>query len=158
MRRVIIESPYGSEDEEIVKRNIAYAREALRDCLLRGEAPLASHLLYTQVLDDRNPEERKLGIEAGHAWIRDAGRVVFYLDYGASPGMQQAWEKAYMYRIPTEKRFLYSNLEEVQPEEGLRPLLQAIGNMGLNPDLEFKLKPYTEEKHMPKLKSPFPEH
>jgi hypothetical protein len=44
MRRVIIESPYSGD----VETNVAYARAALRDCLSRGEAPLASHLLYTQ--------------------------------------------------------------------------------------------------------------
>ena len=44
MRRVIIESPYAG----FVKRNEDYARECLRDSLMRGEAPIASHLLYTQ--------------------------------------------------------------------------------------------------------------
>ena len=42
MRRVIVESPYAGD----VERNIAYVRAAMRDCLMRGEAPLASHLLY----------------------------------------------------------------------------------------------------------------
>lgn len=63
MRRVIIESPYAGD----VELNAQYARECLRDSLTRGEAPIASHLLYTQpgVLDDAVPRERALGIEAG---------------------------------------------------------------------------------------------
>ena len=66
MKRVILESPYAGD----LGRNIKYPRACLRDSIHRGEAPLASHLLYTQegVLDDGDPEERKLGIEAGLAW------------------------------------------------------------------------------------------
>lgn len=68
MRRVYVESPYGSNDPETIRRNIEYARACLCDCLLRGEAPFASHLLYTQVLRDEVPEERELGMEAGFSW------------------------------------------------------------------------------------------
>lgn len=53
--RVLIESPYAGD----VERNIHYAREAVLDCLKRGEAPYASHLFFPQVLDDLKPEERK---------------------------------------------------------------------------------------------------
>ena len=53
MERVIIESPFAGD----VDRNLRYARAAMRDCLLRGESPYASHLLYTQpgVLNDDIP-------------------------------------------------------------------------------------------------------
>jgi hypothetical protein len=86
MRKVVIESPYGGS----VARNVKYARAALRDCLLRGETPYASHLLYTQtgVLDDTIPEERKLGIEAGFEWRAGAEATVVYIDFGVSMGMK----------------------------------------------------------------------
>ena len=60
-RLVILESPYFADTEDGVEQNVKYARQCLRDSLLRGEAPLASHLLYTQpgVLDDRVPDERE---------------------------------------------------------------------------------------------------
>src|SRR5690606_24498929 len=45
---VIIESPYSGD----VERNTEYARSCLLDSLRRGEAPIASHLLHTQVLED----------------------------------------------------------------------------------------------------------
>jgi hypothetical protein len=59
MKLVVVESPYAGD----VTRNLEYARAAMADCLARGEAPFASHALYTQigVLDDTKPEERKLG-------------------------------------------------------------------------------------------------
>jgi hypothetical protein len=64
----------------------------VRDCLKRGEAPIASHLLYTQpdVLRDDAPDERKLGIEAGLAWACVAEAMVVYVDHGVSPGMRNA--------------------------------------------------------------------
>lgn len=85
MRLVIIESPYAGD----VERNVAYAREAIRDSLIRGESPIASHLLYTQsgILRDEDPTERALGISAGHAWRRVCDAVVFYMDHGMSSGM-----------------------------------------------------------------------
>jgi len=83
--RVVVESPYTGD----VERNIAYARAALGDCLGRGEAPFASHLLYTQpdVLDDTDPTQRRRGIDAGFAWGVEADAVVVYRDLGISPGM-----------------------------------------------------------------------
>lgn len=89
MRLVILESPYGSDDPKIVERNVRYARAALRDSLLRGEAPIASHLLYTQpgVLNDQDPKERQHGIDAGLAWRQVAEATVVYVDFDISPGM-----------------------------------------------------------------------
>ncbi len=91
-RRVILESPYAGE----VNANVIYARRALRDSLMRGEAPIASHLLYTQrgVLDDLVPEERQHGIDAGLAWGGQAEMTVCYVDRGISRGMEYGIEKA----------------------------------------------------------------
>lgn len=82
---VIIESPYAGD----IERNLAYVRDCLRDCLQRGEAPLASHALYTQpgVLRDDVPEERALGMEAGFAFRDVASKTVVYDDLGVSRGM-----------------------------------------------------------------------
>lgn len=89
---VILESPYAGD----VRTNLAYARACMADCLRRGEAPYASHLLYTQpgVLDDTVPEERTLGIEAGLAWGARADMTVVYMDRGISPGMKQGVQRA----------------------------------------------------------------
>jgi hypothetical protein len=83
---VILESPFAGD----VERNVAYARACMRDSILRGEAPYASHLLYTQpgVLDDTNPAERALGIGVGFEFRRVARKTVFYVDLGWSSGMR----------------------------------------------------------------------
>ena len=88
MKLVILESPYAGD----IAGNTDYARRAMRDSLERGEAPLASHLLYTQpdILDEHKPEERARGIAAGLEWRRVADSAVFYTDRGWSGGMLAA--------------------------------------------------------------------
>jgi hypothetical protein len=103
--RVVLESPYAGD----TIRNVNYARAALRDCLGRGEAPIASHLLLTQVLNDDDPGERNVGLVAGTSWIQIADRVVFYQDLGFSPGMEAARQEAQRFGVPYETRTLGAN-------------------------------------------------
>lgn len=102
MIKVILESPYAGNIEE----NISYARKCVRDSLLRGESPIASHLLYTQegILDDNIPKERELGINAGLEWEKVADKHVFYTDLGISKGMEYAMNYAIINNIPVEFR------------------------------------------------------
>jgi hypothetical protein len=59
---------------------------------MRGEAPIASHLLYTQdgILNDDDMVERMLGISCGLAWLPKSDYSVFYTDKGWSSGMLAA--------------------------------------------------------------------
>lgn len=98
MRLVVVETPFAHArgDKDAQRRVWRYLRAAMRDCLLRGEAPFASHGLYTQpgVLDDWNPEQRTHGIEAGLAWGERADARVVYGDLGISNGMALGIAKA----------------------------------------------------------------
>lgn len=104
MRLVIVESPYAGD----VERNVRYGRAALADCLRRGEAPIASHLLLTQpgVLDDSVPADRTLGMLAGHAWYAGADACVVYNDLGLSNGMKLGIVAAQAAGVPIEWRSL----------------------------------------------------
>ncbi len=104
MRLVIVESPFAGE----VEKNILYARLCVRDSLSRGEAPIASHLLYTQngILDDNIPEERQWGIDAGLAWRGVAEASVVYTDLGMSRGMEYGIKAAEASGNPVEYRTL----------------------------------------------------
>lgn len=84
--RTIIESPYAGN----IERNMAFLRAAMRECLLKGEAPYASHAIYTQpgVLRDEDPAERKHGIDAGLAWSEAGQKIVVYTNFGISRGME----------------------------------------------------------------------
>ena len=88
MKRVIIESPYAATPGRTVHQNVEYARAAMRHSLYMREAPFASHLLYTQSLDDTVPPERAMGIEAGLVWGLVADLVAVYCDHGLSKGMR----------------------------------------------------------------------
>lgn len=151
MKLVILESPfapnlehawasraYASDAEfEAAKAheldyNVRYARAAMRDCLTNhGEAPSASHLLYTQegVLDDTIPDERKLGIDAGLTWRAATEKSVVYLDRGLSGGMKYGIAKAKADGKEVVGRYL-------DPA-----VLQALGipTVAVDPDLLAKL-------------------
>lgn len=87
MKLVILESPFAASNLYSVEEHVRYARAALRASCYLGEAPIASHLLYTQALDDENPIERQMGIDAGLAWRYASEGTVVYQDYGISKGM-----------------------------------------------------------------------
>jgi hypothetical protein len=114
MRRVVIESPYGSTDPRVVAENVAFARACMADCLKRGEAPYASHLLLTQkgILNDSDPNERALGIMAGLVWGESADLVAVYTDRGISSGMKQGIKAAQASGTPIEYRTLWERLLE----------------------------------------------
>lgn len=103
---VILESPYAGD----IELNLRYARACMRDCLIRGEAPLASHLLYTQsgILDDGDPFQRKLGIDAGLVWGTFAAKTVVYTNLGISKGMQYGIDHALKNNRVVEYRSLES--------------------------------------------------
>jgi hypothetical protein len=92
LKLVILESPYAGD----IEANVEYARACVRDSLSRGEAPIASHLLYTQpgILRDDVAEERRWGIDAGLAWKAVAHGSVVYTDRGITRGMEYGIEAA----------------------------------------------------------------
>ena len=102
--RVVIESSYAGD----VALNLKYLRACMRDCLCRGEAPYASHGLYTQegVLNDDDPVEREQGIQAGFCWREVADKTVVYTDLGISGGMVYGIAHAKQHNKPVEYRTL----------------------------------------------------
>lgn len=117
MRLVVVESPFAGRHGAAcrclpcwfdVERNKRYARALLRESLLRGEAPIASHLLYTQerVLDDTVGAEREMGIEAGLLWGEKASATVVGSDLGTSRGMKAGIERANLAVRPVLHRTL----------------------------------------------------
>ena len=69
-----------------------------------------SHLIYyihkDGILNDKNPDERKLGIGEGLAWASHADAKVVYTDRGISEGMKFGIEKAIESGRPVEYRTL----------------------------------------------------
>jgi hypothetical protein len=118
VRRVVLESPYAGD----VEANLRYARACITHSVRLGEAPIASHLLFTQpgILDDNHPGERAMGIGAGHAWIDVADKMVVYTDRGISKGMLQGIAIALDKEVPVELRSIKWDEEAkgaVSPEQ-----------------------------------------
>ncbi len=90
----VVESPFSAKTKNELLINLQYAILAVRDSLSRGEAPYASHLFYTQMLDDNDVYERQQGIEAGLNISRLAEQTVVYSDLGISNGMKYGIESA----------------------------------------------------------------
>ena len=63
---VYIASPLSGD----VEQNLQFARQACRYAISEGVVPFAPHLLYTQMLDDSDPEERQLGIDMGNRMLK----------------------------------------------------------------------------------------
>jgi hypothetical protein len=124
MRLVILESPYAGD----VEANVEYARRAVRDSLSRGEAPIASHLLYTQpgILDDNKSDERQWGIDAGLAWRKVAEGSVVYVDRGISGGMIYGMKAAWATNRTINFRSIEGNQHLV--DKAVKDFWDKIGN------------------------------
>jgi len=117
-----LESPFAGQ----IELNTLYARFCMHDSIVNhGEAPYASHLLYTQpyVLDDDIYEERQLGIQSGLEFNSVTDKTVLYIDLGESPGMTQAELAALMDNREIERRNL--------PEKSMKKFWEAAVTEGL---------------------------
>ena len=112
-RRVILESPYSGDTE----KNVEYARACVRDCVLRNESALASHLLWTQegILNDNIPQERGLGINMGLVWGEVADATVVYTDLGITEGMMIGIRHADLASRPVEFRSIHGKKDPSTP-------------------------------------------
>lgn len=123
MKLVVIESPLAGD----FARNIRYARLCVYDSIQYGEAPFASHLLYTQCLDDEDPEQRKRGMYAGFSWGARAALCAAYVDFGISGGMQSGIDRALGLGIPVVQRRLSHSLLLAVDGEGPFKLIATKG-------------------------------
>ena len=64
-KKVYIVSPYAGDTEKNVKAAIGYCRFAID----KKTIPVASHLIYPQILDDNSPAEREIGTMYGLALL-----------------------------------------------------------------------------------------
>ena len=85
MRTVYICSPYSGD----TKRNKQYARELTAHAIQLGYAPITPHLYITECLDDNEPSQRDLGLNAGLALLSVCDIIIVGIKYGISVGMER---------------------------------------------------------------------
>ena len=130
----VIESPFSAPTIDELVRNIQYAMLAVRDSLSRGEAPYASHLFYTQMLDDNDSAERQLGMDAGLTICQHADQTAVYVDLGVSHGMEYGINTAKKAAWATTERRLFP--DTASPDEINALLLQEYEKHDLpSPDV-----------------------
>lgn len=93
-KNVILVTPFMNEDPAMAEKMKRYGKRATRDSILKNEAPLASHLFYYSVLNDRDPIERDIGLQSQLSWLKVADLVVVYVDFGITPAMKVAINNA----------------------------------------------------------------
>lgn len=116
--KVVIESRFSGKTIEELVRNKKYALACMRDSMLRGEAPYASHVIYAHphFLDDFEASERAVGMHAGFIWGDLAVKTVVYADLGISSGMEMGILRAKELGREVEYREL-GYVPIVSPEE-----------------------------------------
>lgn len=77
-----------------IKRNKEYARELTKAAITNGFAPITVHLYITEVTDDNDPEERKIGMAAGMRILEHCKYILIGNRYGISEGMKAEITKA----------------------------------------------------------------
>lgn len=130
---VAIESPFKPSDAtvdqyqgrysraELLRQNLIYARLCLLNALMRGEAPLASHLLYTQVWSERE-DLRESGIMAGMEIHHRVDLIALYVDIGISSGMRFAVDNGKLLGVEQTRRMIL-NASDKDPRELLAEMV-----------------------------------
>ena len=81
---VFVCSPYSGE----VDKNVIVSRQICQLAFDCNCHPFAPHLIYPDILDDSNDEDRKKGIDSGIA-IMSLCSVIFQLDVELTRGMKE---------------------------------------------------------------------
>ena len=99
-KKIYVASKYAGD----IQINIENAIWCCRYVIDRGYMPIASHLLYPQILDDSIPRERELGLMFGLALLAGCDEVwVFTVNGEVSSGMEKEIEEAKRLGIPVRQ-------------------------------------------------------
>ena len=82
-----------------IEANVKFAIRCCRAAIQQGHTPIAVHLLYPQILDDRNPAERKKGLELGLNILRHCA-AAWVCGTRISSGMEGEIQAAQQLNIP----------------------------------------------------------
>lgn len=86
VKKIYVASKYAGD----VAANVKTAIKCCRYVINQGYMPVASHLLYPQILNDNNPRERELGLKFGLALLSTCDEVWVFMSGGViSKGMEQ---------------------------------------------------------------------
>ena len=94
-RKIYVASKYAGD----VEKNTAFAVNCCRRVIEDGCMPIASHLLYPQMLDDNNPDEREMGLMFGLALLAVCDEIWVFGEVSARVAREVAEAKRLKKRI-----------------------------------------------------------
>ena len=123
--KVYICSPFAAYGQSTVQTNIAEAKRYCHYAIERKCQPVASHLLYPKVLDDRNEYEREMGLSFGLSLLAECTQVWVFRrrDGTISTGMAAEIGFAKKLRIPV----VFINDPKAYGGHGWNPLRTGSG-------------------------------
>ena len=98
MKIIYVASPYAGD----IEKNTEFAKTACRFVMNEGHAFFCPHLLYPNILDEQNPEQRQLGLDMGLAMLQSSDELWCFGDH-ISHGMMNEIEEAKRLSLPTRK-------------------------------------------------------
>lgn len=119
-QRVILESPFAGD----VASNVKYAKALIHDLAYQGVAASASHLLYTQMLDDTKDFDRNLGINKGLDYAHNKDSIIG-IDRGISTGMKYGIQRAINENRNYTFKTLSKNKKVISEVNSLRDIQDA---------------------------------
>lgn len=106
-RKVYVVSKFAGD----IPNNVKLARQYCRFAASKKYIPIASHLMFPQFLNDKDPKERELGLLYGLALLKCCYEVwCFGTDISA--GMKQEIEEAKRLNKPI--RYFTTDMEEIK--------------------------------------------
>lgn len=119
MKLIYMASPYAGD----IEKNTKFAKRACRHVMNEGHAFFAPHLLYPQLLNDANPQERQAGLAMGLAVLPRCDELWCYGEH-ISHGM--------LLEIQEADRLGISVCRVMEQEQGF-----VIGNVKANVKTEM---------------------
>lgn len=128
-RKVIyLSSPLSGKTESDVDRNIAFVKRAARFAIKQGVMPYIPHLTLPTILNDKDPEERALGISLDLDLLERCDELWMFVENGISSGMKTEQEAAERFGIPITVIYDLTAAEdnETNPSMAERDLLNDL--------------------------------
>ncbi len=111
IKKVFICSRYAGD----IELNIKIAKALCKKAISNGYAPFAPHLMYPQILNDYELEERLTGIKYGQEFLKVCDEVWVYDKDGISEGMKHDIYIAEAFDKPI--RYIHSLIEKEKDYE-----------------------------------------
>lgn len=123
MKKIYVASPYAGD----TLKNTEFAKDACRFVLKQGHAFFCPHLLYPNILDEHNPQERQLGLDMGIAMLESCDELWCFGE-SISHGMMLEIAQAKTLDIPTRRVMEYEQGFQIGEPKNKAPQMQ-IGTL-----------------------------